>query len=240
MKTKIFAILTAILLFGAAASPAYADLDIYEDTDIYGGSYWFINIYDTPPDHTTVNIYDVNSDYITTYDESTLNFFGGSAQIGANNNSIVNITGGNLNGADAYNYGTVNFYDGAISTSLGAYDHGISNVYGGTIDHIGVVGSGEVNIYSGLIIDSLSAYESSILNLHAYNFYYDPTGGDYDGGKITGNWILDDVYFDISLYGSETFLHINVVPEPTMFILFGIGSLMLLCKNNSKNNTKYS
>ena len=226
MKTKISAVLTVILLLGAAAS-AYPNWDIYDDTDIYDGNYGLINIYDTPPNSTTVNMYGGFADYISTFDSSTLNFFDGSAQIGANNNSIINITGGTLNGADAYNYGTVNFYNGAISTSLGAYDYGISNLYGGTIDHMGAVGSGEVNIYSGLIMDSLSAYESSILNLYAYNFYYDPTGGNYDGGKITGNWILDDVYFDISLYGSDTFSHINVVPEPATLFLFALGTLFL-------------
>jgi len=236
----VFLFVPVLILLSSSLAQAVDVWNITEDTDIHSGFYPFINIYDTHPEHTTVNMYGGGSDYIATYDESTLNFYDGSAQVGACDNSIINITGGTLNGVDAYNYGIVNFYSTAISTSLGAFDYGIANLYGGTVGHIGAVGVGEINLYYGVITDSLSAYDSANLNLYVYDFNYDPSGGIYDGGKITGYWILDDSYFDISLYGSDTFSHINVIPEPAALSLFGIGFLILFRKKNFKNDRKHS
>ncbi|UCF42783.1 MAG: hypothetical protein JSV99_09360 [Planctomycetota bacterium] len=202
-----------MILLSSSSAQAADVWNITEDTDIYSGFYDFINIYDTPPDNTTVNMYGGASDYITTYDESTLNFFGGQAEVGACDYSIINISGGTLNGAEAYNYGIVYFSGSAVSNRLISSDFGIINMTGGTVGRIGVGGSGVVNVYMGNITDKISAGGSSIINLYAYDFNYDPSGGIYDGGKITGYWILDDSYFDIDLYGSDTFSHIYVIPK---------------------------
>jgi hypothetical protein len=227
MRTIISTILAVVIFLSIIPVQSYAILDIYSDTDIYSGFYDFINIYDTPPDHTTVNMYGGGSDYITTYDESTLNFFDGSAQVGACDYSIINITGGTLNGAETYNYGTIYFSGSSVSTRLIAHDFGIINMSGGTVERLSAGDSGIANVYMGDIIDEISAYGSSIINLYAYDFNYYPSGGIYDGGKITGYWILDDSYFDIDLYGIDTFSHINVIPEPTTLILLAVGGLML-------------
>ena len=238
MKTRISAILTALLFFGAAV-PAYATWDITSDTNIYGGFYDFINIYDTPPDHTTVNIYDVNSDYIATYDESTLNFFGGHADAGACDYSFISISGGTRNGAEAYNYATLNFFGTAIASYISAYDLGTVNMTGGTVDAVGVSQSGIANIYAGDVIDRLWATESGVINIYGHDLFKTDFGGTYGYGQVYG-YLTDDTYIDVDLSNSDAYSHINLIPEPTTFALFGIGSLILLRKNNSKNNTKYS
>ena len=91
VRIALLFILTNLLL-SAPLSKAADTWNITEDTDIYSGFYPLINIYDTPPNHTTVNIYGGGSDYITTYNQSTLSFFDGHAE--AWNNGTVNFSGG--------------------------------------------------------------------------------------------------------------------------------------------------
>ncbi len=58
MKTKVIkTILVILILCGVNPAQAATVWDINEDTDIYSGFYPLINIYDTPQDHTTVNMY---------------------------------------------------------------------------------------------------------------------------------------------------------------------------------------
>lgn len=239
MKNINFIILTVIILCGVCPVKSYAVWDIYSDTNIYSGYYDYINIYDTPPDHTTVNMFGGSSDYITTYDESTLNFYDGHSDVGASDYSTINIFGGTRNGAGAYNYGTVNFSENATSTYLAAYDHGYVAMTGGIVDAIGASYWGIVDIYAGNVLESLWATDSGFINIYGHDLFKTDSGGTFGYGRVYG-YLTDDTYIDVDLSNSDAYSHINLIPEPTTFVLFGIGSLILLRKNNSENNIKYS
>ena len=238
MKTKIFAILTVLLLLGAVAS-AYPNWDIYDDTDIYDGNYGLINIYDTPPNSTTVNMYGGFADYISAYDESTLNFFGGNADIEAFENSNVSITGGSVGILRSSNNSVISFSGAADSESIRLQHVGVCDINGGTTENIVTTDFSIVNWNGGDITDYISAYDSSIINIYGYDLFINQAGGSYGYGQVYG-YLTDDTYISVDLYNSEAYDHINLIPEPATFVLFGIGSLMLFLKNNSKNNTKYS
>jgi hypothetical protein len=184
--------------------------EIYHDTDITSGNYGLIDIYDTEPNHTTVNFYGDLADYIGTHDSSTLNFFGGHAEIEAWDSSIVNVTGGTLNHARANNYGTVNFYSNAYSTSIGAFDYGITNMYGGIVEDIGATGSGTVNLYAGYVLERLYASGSSIINIYGHDLFKTSTGGAYGYGEVYG-YLTDDTYISVNLNNIEAYLHINLI-----------------------------
>ena len=83
LSARIVFLFALVLILLAATSQALAGWDIYHDTDIHSGTYGLIDIYDSPPDNTTVNFYGDLADYIGTHDSSTLNFFSGEAEIGA-------------------------------------------------------------------------------------------------------------------------------------------------------------
>jgi hypothetical protein len=212
-RSKAWKVVVTIVmvLCGVSSASAVPDWDIYSDTDIYDGQYNLINIYDTPPDHTTVNMYGGSADFVGTFDSSTLNFYSGNAEVGAFDTSIINISGGTLSGAAASDHGVVNFSGDADSRSVGASAFGTVNVTGGTVEHVGANDSGTINLYGGVVTDFLGASGLAVVNMYGYGFDYDPGGGALDGGQVRGYW-LDDTPLTIDLYGSETYLHIELIP----------------------------
>jgi len=232
MKTKLFAILAAVIFLSLWSVQAYAVWDIYSDTDIYSGSYPFINIYDTPPDHTTVNMYGGGSDYITTYDQSTLNFFGGYADVEARESSNINILG-NLNGiVRSSDNSVINFSDEANSESLRLQNFGICTMMGGTTEDIRIADYSIIDWKGGDITDYISAYDSSTVNIYGYDLFKSPSGGAYGYGYVSGFLTYGGSFF-VDLYNIDAYSHINLIPEPATLVLFGFGSLILLRKKYS-------
>jgi len=82
-----------------------------------------------------------------------------------------------------------------------------------------------VNIYGGSL-DFLWAAEYSCVNLVAYDVTVMTTGGWYDQGYVTGTFYCNDIpfYFDLS---QDSYLHINIIPEPATFLLISLGCLFL-------------
>ena len=206
-RKKILTIITVVIFF--IPSQLYAADKIFTSSgEINEGDFWtFIEIYN---DGTVVDMYGGGADFIYTYDGSTLNVMGGTADVGALDYSTINITGGNIGAAYAWDNGTVNFYGSSSTKGLGASYSGRINMFSGTVESIGVGGMSITNLYGGQITDCLGAGQSSVVNVHGYGFDYNPSGGSYDGGQITGFW-LDNVPFTIDLYGVATYAHINFI-----------------------------
>jgi hypothetical protein len=125
------------------------------------------------------------------------------------NDCILDIFGGDIARLAAYDTTVTNWYDGQMYT-LWTRDDSIVNIYGGDLD-------------------ILWAAESSRVNIFAYDVAVMPTGGRYNQGYATGYFYSNDepFYFDIS---QDTYLHINVIPEPATFLLLGLGSLWIVKK----------
>ena len=206
-RKKIFVILSVVTFF--MPSQLYATDKIFTSSgEINEGDYWtFVEIYN---DGTIVNLYGGGADFIYTYDGSTLNVMGGTADVGALDYSTINITGGNIGFAHAWDDGTVYFYGSSGTKGLRAGDAGTMNMITGIVESVGVGGMSITNLYGGHISDWLGAGHSSVVNVHGYGFDYNPSGGSYDGGQITGFW-LDNVPFTIDLYGVATYAHINSI-----------------------------
>lgn len=223
MKVKILTIL--IMLVVPCQLQAYPDKDFYSSGEINDGDYWNnVFIYN---DDTIVDMLGGDVDSIGTYDSSTVNVTGGQVNtLDALEFSSANISGGFVYGASAWDHAIVNFFGNASAGTIGSGDFGTLNMIGGTADIVGANYSGTLNLYGGIVNDSLGASGESTVNLYGYSFYYDPTAGSFDGGQLTGFW-LDDTPFTIDLYGAGTYSHINLVPEPSTLLLFGLGILGL-------------
>lgn len=224
MKTKLFTILAGLILFGACK--AYANWNIYSDTDIHDGNYGLINIYDTPPNSTTVNMYGGLADYISTFDSSTLNFHGGNAEVGAFGTSMINILGGNVEHATTSGNGTIYFLGSDYTDSLVASDFGVVFMESGILERIIGENLGVANLYGGVVSDYITAHDSSTINVYGYDLVKTVSGGTYGDGQISGFWMNDEAFI-INLRGQETFGNVNLIPEPSSLILLTLGALAL-------------
>jgi hypothetical protein len=225
MKTKLSIILTILLFTATHLHAVPVDKIFTSSGQILPGEEWG-NVYIYNND-TIVDMLGGFVDSMATFNASTLNVTGGTVStLDTLEFSIANISGGYVHGASALDHAVVNFSDNANAVTIGAIGFGTLNMIGGTADNVGANESGTLNLYGGIIEDSLGASRSAVINIYGYGFNYDPTAGSFDGGQLTGFW-LDGTPFTTDLYGTETYSHINFIPEPMTFLLFAIGGLLL-------------
>ena len=90
-----------------------------------------------------------------------------------------------------------NIYGGMIDGLLTCSDSSFINIDDGDFGTITVEEFGTVDIHSG-VINALSATGGSI-NLYAYDITYNPTGGYFGEGALTGRYYKNDNFF---VYGA--------------------------------------
>ena len=141
------------------------DWDIYSDAVIEDGDdYWTVRVFDSPPDHTTVDMTGGSANVIQTYDVSTLNMSGGITEVSAHDESTINMSGGTIYTLRAGESSTANVFGGFVN-SLHSWDVGIVNVWGeGDVFAVDTREEGIVNI-SGGTIDRVRVLELGIVNL---------------------------------------------------------------------------
>jgi len=237
MKTKVFSILV-VVLFTASSLYALPDKIFTSSGYIYPGDEWnIVRIYN---DDTVVSMLGGRADFISTYDASTLNVVGGNSDIEALDFSVINMSGGDIGYIKARNYTTVNFFGSDDSTSLGAEDFANIYVMGSNIGNLHAHQSGVIYVYAGYMsghagaTSSIVADDFSAINICGYDLVKTDFGGTYGYGQVYG-YLTDDTYICADLYNPEAYSHINLIPEPATFVLFGIGSLILLRRKDSKN-----
>ncbi len=123
-----------------------------------------------------------------------------------------------------HNESTFNVYGGMIDGLLTCSDSSFINIDDGDLGTITVEEFGNVDIHSG-VINALSATGGSI-NLYAYDITYDPTGGYFGEGELTGRYYKNDNFFAYDLH-EGVYPYITIIPEPATFLLVGLGGLLL-------------
>lgn len=218
---KIITILVVILLVSAANVKAVGHKDFYSDGVIqHGDEYWNVGVYDTPSDHTIVDMTGGIVDSFGTFDESTINVSGGYvSSINAYDYSTINISGGAVYGLEAWENSSVNFSDGADVFAPRVRGSGTINMSGGIVDHIGAIESGNLNLYGGIVSDGLLARDLSVVNIFGYDLVKTDIGGKYAFGLVSGYW-NDSTPFNINLNGSDTYSRVMLIPEPSTLLLF--------------------
>jgi len=176
--------------------------------------------------NATIDMTGGRSDFISCHDLSIINVSGGTAPLRAYDTCIINISGGYV-GAEAWDYSVINIYDGANVGSAGAINNGHINIYGGNINRVSAsYYDATIDIYGGNIHDSINASDNSEVNVYGYDLVLSPTGGTAGYGTIVG-YLQDGTPINVYLGNPETYLHINLVPEPSILSLFAIGFLSL-------------
>jgi hypothetical protein len=156
-----------------------------------------------------------------TYDES----YGYNYEVWVINDAHLDVLGGSMWKLELMNYATANIYSGDID--LLALNHNtFANIYSSDMNFLAIQDSTVVNIHGG-ILNYFAAAESSLAYLYAYDVTYHPTGGLSGEGWIEGIYISNDIPFSFSFYNDVSYPHINIIPEPSTLILFGLCFLVL-------------
>lgn len=120
--------------------------------------------------------------------------------------------------------------DGGGIGYLHTYNTTLTNWYNGQISYLLTNDNSIINVYGGKLWTGLGAGDNSLINLFAHDVIITHTGGYWDIGQVKGTYNLNNQPFIFDLWGSNTYTHINIVPEPTTFFLIGIGCLLLRWK----------
>ena len=186
------------ILIATASVTQGAILDIYADDTIQNG-----DVYDT------VNIYD-------SLDVPPVQ-------------TTVDMTGGDISYLNVYDTANFNCYDGDLSF-LYVYENAAA-----TINNLNYIASIELHnnaslyMHGGVSSVSIQIFDDAELHVYGYDFEYDPS--IIGTNSITGFWengeSLEILLRQPSDYDPYTQVILHEIPEPTTFLLFGLGSFFL-------------
>jgi len=215
-----------IVLIGAAVVFSTASLAYSTDiTFTSGGTIEDGDTYDhvyVLNDFTVVDMFGGQIGNLRTGNVSTFNLYGGQitkvAPVGPGSN------------VDIGPRSTINIADGVVDISIFVLtEESYALISGGniTVEHLKVYYDCLVDIKGGRLqinsYDEIGFDELPTINIYGYDFNYVPTWG---GGTLTG-YLQDDNPFTINGLRQGHFEHFNLIPEPTTFLLLGLGGLLL-------------
>jgi len=128
-----------------------------------------------------------------------------------------------------YNDATADMFGGE-AFSIRPSDESMFKMYGGQLIELLLRGNSLAELHGGNL-NRLGIAENALLNLYAYDVTYHEAGGYYDRGWIEGSYIGNVQYFAFDFLSSDTYSHVNIVPEPTTILLLGLGSLLVVNKH---------
>ena len=198
LRYALFTILFACLVIHINCAESEATIINYSQDLTDPAYYSILEVYDSPPDTTTINILGARI--------LTLDIF---------DSSIINVHEGSAMAVRAFNSSTFNFYNGD-NIAIVALDSSTVNLFGGQIGSINALLDSEINVfgYDFEYIASENTDPRSIGN-----------GGTLNGYWQNGNSFsillhdTDNISYD--------HLNLIIVPEPCTVLLLGFGGLVL-------------
>jgi len=138
------------------------------------------------------------------------------------NGATADITGGGIGILRSFDTTEVFVYEPSEIDLLRPADLSTANVYGGTINGLFTLGDSVTNIYEASL-NFVDAVDSSTINMYVESYNWNPTGGMWGDGLLTGIWLNTSQTFSIEILDLQTIDHVNFIPEPSTvsFVLFG-------------------
>jgi len=148
------------------------------------------------------------------------------------------VEGGEIvNWLNVFDYSRFNMSGGSIGFELFTYDYSLSTISGGSIAYdINAFHESNIFVSGGLIGDSLNIQNNGQITFSGGDFEIDGvpvdygiyTALDYTSGTLTGILYSGElINSDFEIYDEAS---LKLVPEPSMLLLIGIGSLYLIRK----------
>ncbi|UCG56695.1 MAG: PEP-CTERM sorting domain-containing protein [Phycisphaerales bacterium] len=244
-KRRILAITVVGVLLGAGTGQASLIWDVYSDAEIGEGEvYGRVHVYDTPPEHTTLNMLGGNVDLMEVYDSSTVNVSGGEINslfaedmstvsvsggevgwIRAQASATVNVSGGRQGSIDGSGYPTINFSGQAATGLVRVSQHTMLNMTGGSMRKVELYDSVIVNLRAGVIPEGIVGFGfDGVVNVYGHDLAKTRSGGQYGHGQVSG-FYPDGSAFTVDL-GRELYSRVNLIPEPATLLLLSLGVLI--------------
>jgi hypothetical protein len=245
----ILVIVIVLATFWPGNMEATLNWDIYADAVVSNGeAYNVVSVYDTPPEHTMVNVLGGYIDVMRFYDTSIGNVAGGNisslgalgystvnisaspeiGSAGANDFGTLNILGGYLHTAGANGQGVLNVSDAASIGMVSFFGDATMNMSGGEIARAQVFDSSILNLRGGIIVEGISTragdFEGTI-NVYGYGLVKTSSGGRYGVGQVYG-FYPNGTEFVIDL-GGGIYRYVNLIPEPTTVLFLLCGAFMV-------------
>jgi len=145
------------------------------------------------------------------------------------NGATADITGGEIGMILSYDNCGLNVYDNSIIDLVKPFDTSSVNIYGGEINSLFTVGNSITNIYEASI-NFVTAVDASTINMYVENYNWNPTGGQWGDGLLTGTWLNSTETFSIEILNLNSINHVNFIPEPSTMLFFAFGSSLLAVK----------
>lgn len=217
-----------------------------EDGTIAAGTYNDVTIMDTATVSMTGGI--VGDMYIQNLGK--LNFEGGSInQVELRDSSTLNLEGATFDSLQLFNSSVFNLNSGTfngwfqggeyieiivnggqvINTQVDTYGYAVIDIYGGEVtwDFVRLHGYSVLNVYGGSVSfnNGFNLYEDGEINVYYSSIIHREPGDPYS--EIIGYHLRDSGEFMLDQFTQAEIDQINFVPEPTTFLLFGLGYLFL-------------
>ncbi len=137
--------------------------------------------------------------------------------------TTVDMFGGSVSSLRTYDSSIANIYVGEVFGEIIAGNSSVVNIYGGSVTchFLAVMDSSTLNVYGGNFSSTNSPgfSEASTVNIYGYDF-------SYDGWSLTG-FLQDGSPLIFNELAFDKYSHINLIPEPTSLLLFGLGALLM-------------
>lgn len=135
------------------------------------------------------------------------------------NDTTADLTGGTVNGILwLYNTSVASIFSPSQINMVHANDFSTAHIYGGQIDFIRAFETTHIYLYGGAI-GEIDVLEQSVFDFYVSDYSWDPDGGVWSAGLITGHWYSTNQYFSISTTQADAINHIHFVPEPLSLTL---------------------
>ena len=176
--------------------------------------------------------------WVYMYNDASADIIGGTIwEFYMYNSTTADISGGYVSILWGQDISSVDIYAGSDIGLLRPNDSSTANVYGGEINSLFTLGDSNINIHEAAL-NFVAAVDLSQINLYVQSYEWDPTGGTWGDGLLTGKWLESGNSFRIEIIDVDSITHINFVPEPGTFLILMIGSVGILYKRATKQNKK--
>jgi hypothetical protein len=211
MKRKLilsFATMAFVVLLGANIAQGTLKIFYSDGVIQQGESYDRVEVYDTPPSHTTVNMTgghigkppDIDTGMYT-YDASVVNISGGGVDfLHTYDSSTVNISGGGAGNWESFGETTISTHN---SSTINLYAGG--GFDGGSSSYFFMFDSSTLNVYGGGVGLFLIAFNPSVVNIYDGDLFSVQLGGTANiyGGSIGGAWPSYFRATAVNIYGYD-------------------------------------